>query len=124
MANFGRPSHDQMEVTWSLVSSFLQFSITCFWKLLGSRRYASSSSCVLLTGSKLASFCHFSASLVTCVAFLRALATAIERTEEQCSFCIENSNFQHGGLRVFFFSPKDAVSLNASGDKCKESQNF
>lgn len=39
MASFGRPSHDQMEVRWSLVSSFLQFSITCFWKLLGSRRY-------------------------------------------------------------------------------------
>lgn len=52
------------------------------------------SQAVLLTGSKLANFCHFSASLMTRVAFLRALGTAIKLTEERCKFCIENIHFR------------------------------
>lgn len=49
---------------------------------------------VLLTGSKLANFCRFPASLMTGVAFLRALGTAIKLPEEQCGFCIENIHFR------------------------------
>lgn len=94
------PNGSEM-VLQSLVGSILQFNITCFWKHLGSRHYASSSSCVLLTGSKLANFCHFSASLVTYVFFLRALDTAIELTEEHCISCVENINCWC--LRLLFF---------------------
>lgn len=82
------PNRGEM-VFWTLLSSFLQFSITH----IGCGHCASFSNCFAdwkPTCQLLPLFC----SLMTRVAFLRALGTVIKLTEEQCRFCIENIHFR------------------------------
>lgn len=84
----GRSSQDQMEARWCFGACSVSSCSSAHHALGGllEAGLMQASPTILLTASKLANFCHFSANLVTCVVFLRGLDAAVRLTEEQCRF--------------------------------------